>query len=155
MSSFDTARENWELEQMKKAEETERAAANGNPKAMEELARSIWRVQYNCDEKVIELLTAASDAGNDRASWLLADLYAGLDEEKYHDKIEFYCRRALKKGRRYSDLDPDDFLCHCIFEWIEKHHPEGLRWKKSKIAVLFLNIFRFGKRKKYNMEDDD
>lgn len=133
MSSFDTAREKWELEHMQRIEAAKEAAANGDPEAMEIMASSIWHIQYNCKDQVMELLTAASDKGNGRASWKLADLYANQDAEKYHFKIELYCRRALTGGRTYSDENEDDSLCHSIYGWVNRHHPE---WQEMEEGFL-------------------
>lgn len=123
MSSFDTAREKWELYHMEERDKVEEAAANGDPEAMEILAYHINKIEYNCRDKVIELLTAASDAGRETASWKLADLYANWDKKEHHDKIEHYCRLAFASGRIYSDKQPE-----CIYGsikyWIEDHHPE-------------------------------
>ncbi len=120
MSSWEAAREVWELKHMQRME----AAENGDPEAMVIMAIGTYHIQYNCEDQVIKLLTDASDAGNGRVSWLLADIYASKDPLKNHVKIEFYCRRALADGNVYSDENEDDALCHAIFEWVERHHRE-------------------------------
>jgi len=123
MSSFDTARELWELEQIKERDKFKEAAEKGDPEAMEMLAYHIDKIEYNCRDKVIELLTAASDAGRATASWKLADLYANWDKKKYHDKIEHYCRLAFASGDTFSDDEPEG-IYGSVHSWIEKHHPE-------------------------------
>ena len=123
MSSFDTAREQWELYHMKKIDDVKEAAANGDPAAMEAMAYSIYMIYYNRHDEVIELLTAASDAGRQTASWKLADLYANRDKEKYHGEIEHYCKLAFAKGRIYSEEHPE-WMHGSIKHWIEEHHPE-------------------------------
>ena len=133
MSSFDTARELWENYHMERIRNAEEAAKNGDPEAMVIMANSIWHIQYNCRDQVIALLTAASDKGNGRASWLLADLYANKNAEENHAKIEFYCRRALADGRRYSHKNEDDCLSHSIFNWVNRHHPE---WQEMEEGFL-------------------
>lgn len=124
MSSFDTAREQWENYHMDRIRNAKEAAENGDPEAMEIMASSIWCIQYNCRDEVIALLTAASDKGNGRASWKLADLYANRNEAEYDEKIEFYCRRALSDGKIYSSRNEDDCLSHSVFHWVDRHHPE-------------------------------
>ncbi len=123
MSGFDTAREKWELYHMEERDKYKEAAANGNPEAMEILAYHIDKIEYNCRDEVIALLTAASDAGRQTASWKLADVYANWDQNKYHVKIEHYCRLAFASGDTFSDKEPEGMYgsVHC---WIEKHHPE-------------------------------
>ena len=123
MSSFDTAREKWELYHMKERDKVKDAAAKGDPEAMEILAYHIDKIEYNCRERVIELLTAASNAGRETASWKLADYYANCDDKKYHNKIEYYCRLAFASGKTYSDKQPE-CIHGSIHYWIEKHHPE-------------------------------
>ena len=54
MSSFDTAREKWELYHMEERDKVKEAAANGDPEAMEILAYHIDMIEYNCRDKVIE-----------------------------------------------------------------------------------------------------
>ena len=123
MSSFDTAREKWELYHMKERDKVKDAAAKGDPEAMEILAYHIDKIEYNCRERVIELLTAASNAGRETASWKLADYYANWDDKKYHNKIKYYCRLAFASGKTYSDKQPE-CIHGSIHYWIEKHHPE-------------------------------
>lgn len=134
MSSFDTAREMWETFHMNNARNSREAAKNGDPEAMEILAYSIWHIQYNCEDEVIELLTAASDAGRETASWKLADKYAAMGDNEYHDKIEYYCRRALSGGRRFSHVSDDPIegcLSGSIFIWINTHHPEWMEMEEG------------------------
>lgn len=133
MSSFDSAREAWENYHMGRIRAYEQAAENGDPEAMEIVASSIWRIQYNCRDQVIALLSAASDKGNGRASWKLADLYAGLREEEYNPKIEFYVRRALADGGVQSCKSEDDCLGHSIGHWVDEHHPE---WQEMEEGFL-------------------
>lgn len=123
MSSFDTAREKWEQYHMDIIARVKDAAAKGDPEAMEALALSTYMIQYNCHDEVIELLSAASDAGRETASLKLADLYANRDEKKYHDKIEHYCRLAMASGRIYSVKD-EVWLHGSVQDWIKEHHPE-------------------------------
>lgn len=131
MSSFDTAREKWEDYHMDRIRKSREAAKNGDPEAMEIMASSIWYVQYNCQDEVIALLSAASDKGHGRASWKLADLYANRRDPQYDEKIEFYCRRAFEGGRTYKVKDEDDFLCGSIRYWICDHHPEWCEREKN------------------------
>ena len=133
MSSFDTARELWENYHMERIRNAEKAAKDGDPEAMVIMANSIWYIQYNCRDQVIELLTAASDKGNGRANWLLADIYANKNAEENHEKIEFYCRRALADGRRYSYKNEEDCLSHSIFNWVDRYHPE---WQEMEEGFL-------------------
>lgn len=146
MSSFDTAREKWELYHMEERDKVKEAAAKGDPEAMEILAYHISKIEYNCRDKVIELLTAASDAGRETASWKLADLYANWDKKEYHDKIEHYCRLAFASGRTYSHKQPE-----CIYGsiqyWIEKHHPEWREMKEgfySSGRYYLIPTYRYG-----------
>ncbi len=123
MSSWEAARDKWELYHMEERDKVKEAAENGDPEAMEKMAYHINKIEYNCRDKVIELLSAASDAGRATASWKLADLYANWDSKQYHVKIEHYCRLAFASGDTFSDKEPEGMYgsVHC---WIEKHHPE-------------------------------
>ena len=107
MSSWEASREKWELYHMNIIDRVKEAAENGDPEAMETMAYSTYMIQYNCRDRVIELLTAASDAGRQTANWKLADLYANWDQKKYHDKIEHYCKLAFAGGRIYSEEPPE------------------------------------------------
>lgn len=149
MSSFDTAREKWELYHMEERDKVKEAAANGDPEAMEILAYHINKIEYNCRDKVIELLTAASDAGRQTASWKLADYYAhldGFDGTEYRDKIEHYCKLAFEGGKIYSNKQPE-----CIYGsieyWIEKHHPEWCEMEEgfySSGRYYLTRTYRYG-----------
>ena len=129
MSSFDSAREQWELYHMNEIKKAKEAAENGDPEAMETMAYHIAKVGYpgpGDREKVISLLTSASDAGRRTASWKLADFYAhmdGFNGNEHHEKIEYYCRLAFSGGNIFSHKEPDA-IWGTIQYWIEKHHPE-------------------------------
>lgn len=123
MSSWEAAREKWELYQRKEIDKVKEAAENGDPEAMEIMAYHINKIEYNCRDKVIELLTAASNAGRHTASWKLADVYANWDSKEYHFKIEHYCRLAFASGDTFSDKEPEG-MYGSVHTWIEKHHPE-------------------------------
>ena len=130
MSSFDTAREKWELYHMKERDKVNEAAANGDPEAMEILAYHINKIEYNCRDKVIELLTAASDAGRETASWKLADLYAYfkyLGDDTMLPKIEQYCMRAFEAD---VPLHTKDLLYQNLLPFIKYNHPEWFEMYK-------------------------
>lgn len=132
MSSFDTAREMWELYHTGEKNKVKEAAENGDPEAMEIMAYHIEKSEYNCRDKVIALLTAASDAGRQTASWKLADYYAhldGFDGTEYREKIEHYCKLAFEGGKIHSYKQPE-----CIYgsiqRWMEEYHPEWCEKEK-------------------------
>lgn len=141
MSSFDTAREKWEEYHMNQIKSVKEAALKGDPEAMETMAYHIAIIMYNCDDQVISLLTKASDAGRQSASWKLADYYAhldGFDGTKYRDLIEHYCLLAFSTGKIYSYKEPE-----CIYGtikyWMEEYHPEWCEKEKG------LYTYRYGK----------
>lgn len=140
MSSFDTAREKWELYHMEERNKYKEAAANGDPEAMEILAYHINKIEYNCHDEVIALLTVASDAGRQTASWKLADYYAhmdGFNGTEHRDKIEHYCRLAFEGGKIYSDKETE-LMYGYITDWLQEYHPE---WCEKK-GVLY--TYRYG-----------
>ena len=77
MSSWEAAREAWELKHMQRMEAAIEDAEKGDPEAMVIMAIGIYHTQYNCENQAIQILKDASDKGSGRASWLLADIYAG------------------------------------------------------------------------------
>ena len=122
MSSWEAAREAWELKHMQRMEAAIEDAEKGDPEAMVIMAIGIYHTQYNCENQAIQILKDASDKGSGRASWLLADIYAGKGALINFIKIEKYCRRAMADGNVYSDENEDDALCHAIFDWVDRFH---------------------------------
>lgn len=107
---------------------------------MEILAYHINKIEYNCRDEVIALLTAASDAGRQTASWKLADYYAHMDSfngTEHRDKIEHYCRLAFEGGKIYSDKEPE-LMYGNITDWLQEYHPE---WCEKKGALY---TYRYG-----------
>lgn len=123
MSSFDSAREQWENFHRDKIAEYKEAAENGDPEAMEQLAYHTLKVLYPTREEIITMLTFAAEHGRETAYWKLADLYANWDAKKYHDKIEHYCRLAMASGKIFTHKQPE-CLYGSIQYWIPEHHPE-------------------------------
>lgn len=144
MSSFDSSREQWELYHMQECDKVMKAAENGDPEAMEILAYHISKIEYNCKEKVIKLLTAASDAGRQTASWKLADYYAhldGFDGTEHRDKIEHYCLLAFEGGKIYTNKQPE-CINGIIKRWMEEYHPEWCEKKNGFYTNRYgMNVF--------------
>lgn len=140
MSSFDGAREQWENYHLSKIKEYEEAAKNGDPEAMENLAYHTNQVMYPTREEIIEMLTFASDAGRQTASWKLADYYANMDGfngTEHRDKIEHYCRLAFEGGKIYSKKEPE-WMYGSIEYWLQEYHPEWCEKEGS------LYTYRYG-----------
>lgn len=103
MSSFDTAREKWELYHMKERDKVKEAAENGDPEAMEILAYHINKIEHYC-----RLAFASGRIYSDKEpEWIYGSIKYWIEdhhpewcemEEGFYSSGGYYLTRTYRYG---------------------------------------------------------